>query len=82
MSPNADSHSQSTLCVHADDPLNTLPASAEGEITDVAPALHVSTTFRFNKDPEKLVEAKDCDVSRVFGERRRLVFCVCCTSRG
>jgi len=65
MSPNADSHSQSTLCVHADDPLNTLPASAEGEITDVAPALHVSTTYRFNKDPEKLVEAKDCDVSRV-----------------
>jgi hypothetical protein len=27
--------------------------------------LHVSTTYRFNKDPEKLVEAKDCDVSRV-----------------
>jgi cystathionine gamma-synthase len=67
MSPNADSHSQSTLCVHADDPLNTLPASADGEITDVAPALHVSTTYRFNKDPEKLVEAKDCDVSRASG---------------
>jgi cystathionine gamma-synthase len=56
MSPS-QSRSQATLCVHADDPLN-------GNVTDVAPALHVSTTYRFAKNPDDLVEAKDQDVSR------------------
>lgn len=55
MSPS-QSRSQATLCVHADDPLN-------GDVTDVAPALHVSTTYRFAKNPDDLVEAKDQDVS-------------------
>ncbi|KZF22447.1 PLP-dependent transferase [Xylona heveae TC161] len=35
-----------TQAIHADDHLNTNP--------DVAPALHVSTTFRYTEDPEKL----------------------------
>lgn len=39
-------YSTSTLAVHADDRLN--------EITDVAPALHVSTTFRYPSDPTQL----------------------------
>lgn len=40
------SYSLSTRSLHADDPLNSY--------TDVAPALHVSTTYRYNDDPEKL----------------------------
>lgn len=36
-----------TLSVHADDPLNT-------QLTDVAPPLHVSTTFRYGSDPSQL----------------------------
>ncbi len=35
-----------TLALHADDPLNT--------VEDVAPPIHVSTTFRYPKDPERL----------------------------
>lgn len=35
-----------TLSIHADDPLNTS--------TDVAPPLHVSTTFRYTSDPTQL----------------------------
>lgn len=38
--------SPATLAVHADDPLNV--------VTDVAPPVHVSTTFRYPRDPEKL----------------------------
>lgn len=38
--------SLSTQTVHADDYLNSHPA--------VAPPMHVSTTFRYNRDPEKL----------------------------
>ena len=62
MSPKA-SYSQSTLCVHADDALNTPAPSTKGRITDVAPALHVSTTFRCPEDPDDLKEAKEVDVS-------------------
>jgi hypothetical protein len=36
---NLESLSPSTCAVHADDPLNV--------VTDVAPPIHVSTTFRF-----------------------------------
>jgi hypothetical protein len=36
-----------TLAIHADDVLNT--------VTDVAPPLHVSTTFRYPKKAEDLV---------------------------
>lgn len=35
-----------TVAIHADDPLNV--------VTDVAPPLHVSTTFRYSDDPNDL----------------------------
>ncbi|KAJ9645416.1 uncharacterized protein PV06_07884 [Exophiala oligosperma] len=38
--------SPATQAIHADDPLNL--------VDDVAPPIHVSTTFRYEKDPEKL----------------------------
>jgi cystathionine beta-lyase/cystathionine gamma-synthase len=38
--------SPSTQAVHADDPLNL--------VDDVAPPIHVSTTFRYSKDPSQL----------------------------
>ncbi|KJY00365.1 cystathionine gamma-synthase like protein [Zymoseptoria brevis] len=45
-SPSTPSTSLSTLTIHADDPSNHL--------TDVAPPLHVSTTFRYSRDPARL----------------------------
>ncbi|KAK5100309.1 hypothetical protein LTS08_005057 [Lithohypha guttulata] len=42
----ANLYSPSTLSIHADDPLNIL--------TDVAPPIHVSTTFRYTTDPSQL----------------------------
>ena len=51
---SAESHATSTVAVHADDILN---ASA-----DVAPALHVSTTFRYASNPDDLVSARDLKV--------------------
>lgn len=53
----------STQTVHADDALNTLPPSLGVELQDVAPALHVSTTFRYSRDPEQLKEVNEVDVS-------------------
>ncbi|QIW98617.1 hypothetical protein AMS68_004135 [Peltaster fructicola] len=44
-------YSLATLSVHADDAMNTY--------SDVAPALHVSTTFRYPSDPSKLVPIPD-----------------------
>lgn len=44
-----------TQAIHADDYLN----SAQ----DVAPAMHVSTTFRYADKPEDLIPVKDLDVS-------------------
>ena len=41
-----DSISPSTLAIHADDALNVVP--------DVAPPIHVSTTFRYPRDPSEL----------------------------
>jgi cystathionine beta-lyase/cystathionine gamma-synthase len=41
-----DSLSLATQAIHADDTLNV--------VDDVAPPIHVSTTFRYNKDPEQL----------------------------
>jgi cystathionine gamma-synthase len=49
-------YSLSTLAVHADDPINSS--------TDVAPALHVSTTFRYPHDPDKLNVKDDLDIDR------------------
>ncbi|KAK4988330.1 hypothetical protein LTR28_001740, partial [Elasticomyces elasticus] len=46
VAPDPPAWSPSTLAVHADDSIN--------DSTDVAPALHVSTTFRYPDDPEAL----------------------------
>lgn len=51
--PPIPSYSPSTLAVHADDFLNV--------VTDVAPPLHVSTTFRYSDDPDKLNPKADED---------------------
>jgi len=47
--------SLSSKTIHADDFLNV------GQ--DVAPPLHVSTTFRYNKDPDKLKTHTEHEVS-------------------
>jgi hypothetical protein len=47
--------SLSSQLVHADDHLNS------GQ--DVAPALHVSTTYRYSKDPDALQPLSEKDVS-------------------
>lgn len=46
--------SLATLAIHADDSIN--------HYTDVAPAIHVSTTFRYTSDPSKLVPEHDLDL--------------------
>lgn len=46
--------SLSSKTVHADDSLN------KGQ--DVAPPLHVSTTFRYTRDPDKLTKWTELDV--------------------
>lgn len=48
------SYDDSTLAVHADDILN--------RTQDVAPPLHVSTTFRYASNPDELVSARDLQV--------------------
>jgi len=45
------SYDPSTLAIHADDRLN--------QTTDVAPALHLSTTFRYSSDPDQLLPVGD-----------------------
>lgn len=40
-----------TLALHADDPLNV--------VDDVAPPMHVSTTFRYPHDPAQLIPFAD-----------------------
>jgi len=47
--------SLSSQTIHADDFLN------QGQ--DVAPPLHLSTTFRYNKNPDALVSWSERDVS-------------------
>lgn len=49
-------YSQSTLSIHADDFLNG------DSITDVAPAMHVSTTYRYTNDLALLRPLRDEDV--------------------
>jgi hypothetical protein len=49
-----ENYSLSTLAIHADDPLNL--------VDDVAPPLHVSTIFRYARNPDELVTASDYDV--------------------
>ena len=45
----------STLGIHGDDHLNN--------VTDVAPPMHVSTTFRYSKNPDDLFPADDEEAS-------------------
>ncbi|EEQ91565.1 hypothetical protein RJZ56_007696 [Blastomyces dermatitidis] len=46
-----DIHHPSTRAIHADDALNL--------VDDVAPPIHLSTTFRFPDDPKQLVPSED-----------------------
>ncbi|KAL8808142.1 MAG: hypothetical protein Q9182_000206 [Xanthomendoza sp. 2 TL-2023] len=50
---------RSTRAMHADDLLNTTP--------DVAPPLHVSTTFRYADDPKVLVPVESVDIDTTAG---------------
>ncbi|KAL8810545.1 MAG: hypothetical protein Q9200_002491 [Gallowayella weberi] len=50
---------RSTRAMHADDLLNSTP--------DVAPPLHVSTTFRYADDPKDLVPVEDVDIDTTEG---------------
>ena len=51
--PRVADHAASTLALHADDHLN--------RNTDVAPPIHLSTTFRYGSDPSNLVPAAEQD---------------------
>ncbi|MCJ1370986.1 hypothetical protein MMC20_002201 [Loxospora ochrophaea] len=51
--PAHSPYAPDTLAIHADDYLNRVP--------DVAPPLHVATTFRYADDPDKLVPARELD---------------------
>ncbi|KAJ6001441.1 hypothetical protein N7499_002644 [Penicillium canescens] len=50
MAPTHDSH-PSTKALHADDALNL--------VTDVAPPIHLSTTFRYPNDPNQFIPSED-----------------------
>lgn len=47
MAPSTQAAGASTRALHADDVLNV--------VTDVAPPLHLSTTFRYPDNPDELV---------------------------
>ncbi|KAG0152944.1 Pyridoxal phosphate-dependent transferase, major region, subdomain 2 [Penicillium digitatum] len=51
MSHSSEAIGASTRSLHADDALNL--------VTDVAPPMHLSTTFRYSHDPTQLVPAAD-----------------------
>ncbi|WVQ94137.1 hypothetical protein IAU59_001215 [Kwoniella sp. CBS 9459] len=61
------SRSVSTRLIHADDALNAILPSLREETQDVAPPMHVSTTFRYSRDPSKLQEARDLGLSSLEG---------------
>ncbi|PGH32252.1 cystathionine beta-lyase [[Emmonsia] crescens] len=46
-----------TLALHADDPLNV--------VTDVAPPLHLTTTFRYSNNPEDLIPWSDSTLANL-----------------
>lgn len=50
MAPLNDTH-PATQALHADDRLNMVP--------DVAPPIHLSTTFRYSNNPDELVLSED-----------------------
>lgn len=56
LGPDASSLSLASRSVHADDGIASHRA--------VAPALHVSTTFRYNDDPDLLAPGGNVDVSQ------------------
>jgi hypothetical protein len=56
-SQRLSSLSLSSQTIHADDFLN------KGQ--DVAPPLHVSTTFRYSNNPDALIPADELDVSPI-----------------
>lgn len=51
MSHTSEAVGAATRSLHADDVLNV--------VTDVAPPLHLSTTFRYSENPEDLMPAAD-----------------------
>lgn len=51
MSYSSEAIGASTRSLHADDALNI--------VTDVAPPMHLSTTFRYSKNPADLLPAAD-----------------------
>ena len=55
-------YAQSTQAIHADDHLKS--------VNDVAPPLHVSTTFRYAENPDDLKPAEELDV-RAFSQSSR-----------
>ncbi|KAK0982634.1 hypothetical protein LTR91_011459 [Friedmanniomyces endolithicus] len=52
--PQPPTYSLATLGVHADDPIH--------DYSDVAPALHVATTFRYPSNPDQLNPVDDLDI--------------------
>lgn len=52
--PTMSSYHPSTRAMHADDHLS--------KTADVAPAMHVSTTFRYSSNPDELIPMSDDDV--------------------
>ncbi|GMF74173.1 unnamed protein product [Aspergillus oryzae] len=68
MAPTNDNIAAATHALHADEALNV--------VTDVAPPLHLSTTFRYPDDPEDLVPA--ADLSGVCSFDSRLFYAIRC----
>ena len=56
--PSLRKWSAATQAIHADDHLN--------RIEDVAPPVHVATTFRYHDDPDQLVPSTDLEVHSQF----------------
>lgn len=57
MHPSHENAGPSTLSLHADDPVNV--------VNDVAPPLHVATTFRYPDNPDELVPVADAENVRL-----------------
>lgn len=57
MSASHENVGASTLSLHADNPVNV--------VNDVAPPLHVATTFRYSDNPDELVPVADAENVRL-----------------
>ena len=65
--------SMASRAIHADDSFK--------QTTDVTPTMHLSTTFRYEDDPEKLVMAKEAPVNLPMSTiRDDLYWCLITTS--